>query len=105
MTRLGDLAGAGEQVSESYRQIRRHFSSGDDPEDFVEPHSIKSQAQPPTPMTKAEINRSPLVVNTVKLSRREVRQISVLELSTRRSSIGSIVADSIELAQKSTDFK
>ncbi|XP_073489757.1 kinesin-like protein KIF27 [Aquarana catesbeiana] len=105
MTRLGDFAGAGEQVSESYRQIRRHFSSGDDPEDTVEPHSIKSQAQPLTPMTRAEINRSPLVVNAVKLSRREVRQISVLELSTRRSSIGSIVADSIELAQKSTDFK
>ncbi|XP_018417132.1 PREDICTED: kinesin-like protein KIF27 [Nanorana parkeri] len=104
-SRLGDFGGAGDQASDPYRQIRRHFSSGDEPEDFLEPQSLKSQVQPLTPLTKAEINRSPLVVNPVKLSRREVRQISLSDLSTRRSSVGSIVADSIELAQKSTDFK
>ncbi|KAM5191882.1 kinesin-like protein KIF27 [Mantella aurantiaca] len=102
-SRVGELAG--EQVSESLRQIKRHFSSGDDPEDFVEPQSLKSQVQPLTPMSKAEFNKSLLVVNPVKLSRREVRQISASDLSTRRSSAGSIFADSIELAQKSTDFK
>lgn len=102
-SRLGELAG--DQVSESLRQMRRHFSSGDDPEDFVEPQSLKPQVQPLTPITKVEFNKSLLVVNPVKLSRREVRQISASDLSTRRSSAGSIFADSIELAQKSTDFK
>ncbi|XP_075067151.1 kinesin-like protein KIF27 [Mixophyes fleayi] len=94
---------AGEQIPESRRQIRRHFSNGDEPEDIEDPHILKPNAQSVSQTTKAEAISAPLVVNPVKLSRRDVRQISVL--SMRRSSIGSILADSIEEAQHSTDFK
>lgn len=45
----------------------------------------------------------------VKLCRKELRQISALELSLRRSSlgvgVGSMTADSIEVARKQSDLK
>ncbi|XP_063769869.1 kinesin-like protein KIF27 [Pseudophryne corroboree] len=101
----GDHSGAADQVSESRRQIRRHSSNSDDPEDIEEPHILKAHSRSVSQKTKAEAVREPLTVNPVKLSRREVRQISMSGLSMRRSSIGSIVADSIEDAQQSKDFK
>ncbi|XP_040272964.1 kinesin-like protein KIF27 [Bufo bufo] len=94
---IGDNSGAGGHMSQPRKQIRRHFSSGDDTEDTDELHTFKPQSQ--------ETDKAALVVNPVKLSRREVRQISVSELSTRRSSVGSSLADSIEITRKSSDFK
>ncbi|KAG8512219.1 Kinesin-like protein KIF27, partial [Galemys pyrenaicus] len=48
-------------------------------------------------------------VTPVKLCRKELRQISALELSLRRSSlgvgVGSVTADSIEVARKLSDLK
>nr|KAF6485096.1 kinesin family member 27 [Rousettus aegyptiacus] len=48
-------------------------------------------------------------VTPVKLCRKELRQISALELSLRRSSlgvgVGSMAADSIEVARKQSDLK
>lgn len=48
-------------------------------------------------------------VTSVKLCRKELRQISALELSLRRSSlgvgVGSMTADSIEVARKPSDLK
>nr|XP_044987411.1 kinesin-like protein KIF27 isoform X2 [Jaculus jaculus] len=48
-------------------------------------------------------------VKPVKLCRKELRQISALELSLRRSSfgvgVGSVIADSIEVARKHSDLK
>ncbi|XP_056380024.1 kinesin-like protein KIF27 isoform X2 [Hyla sarda] len=100
---VGDSLGAEGQVSEPSRQIRRHFSSGDNTEDTEE--SLRPQSESVSQITKSEASNGPLVVNPVKLSRREVRQISVPGLSTRRSSVGSILADSIEVARKSSDYK
>ncbi|XP_068093065.1 kinesin-like protein KIF27 isoform X1 [Hyperolius riggenbachi] len=95
---IGDQALFGEQVSEPTKQARRYLSSGDEQEEYEE-HALSQ-------ITKVEeINGPSLVVNPVKLSRREVRQISTSALSKRRSSAGSILVDSIELARKSTDFK
>ncbi|MEE6459545.1 hypothetical protein FKM82_000650 [Ascaphus truei] len=104
--RVGGYVSEMAQSSESHRENRRHFSAGDDPEDIEEPQS----AHPHTPLlshaSKVEPNRAQLQrVTPVKMSRRELRQISVSELSTRRSSISSILADSIEVARKSTDLK
>ncbi|XP_072260191.1 kinesin-like protein KIF27 [Pyxicephalus adspersus] len=104
-SRHRDLAGAGEQVSEAHRQIGRHFSNADDSDDFEESQHLKPQGQLLPSVTKVEVNRSPLIVNPVKLSRREVRQIPAADLLTRRSSVSSVFVDSIELAQKPTDFK
>ncbi|KAG9486815.1 hypothetical protein GDO78_006945 [Eleutherodactylus coqui] len=98
---VGDNSGAGGHVSEPHKHIRRHFSGGDDTEDVDETQTLKRQSQSVSLLTKS----GALVVNPVKLSRREVRQISVSELSTRRSSVGSILADSIEVTKKSSDFK
>ncbi|KAM9329949.1 kinesin-like protein KIF27 [Gastrophryne carolinensis] len=102
---VGNPHGAEEQLSEPSKQMRRHYSSEESPEDPDASRDLTSQALSLSRVTKAEINRSPLVVNPVKLSRRELRQISVSDLSSRRSSVGSMLADSIELARKSTDFK
>ncbi|XP_066460216.1 kinesin-like protein KIF27 [Eleutherodactylus coqui] len=98
---VGDNSGAGGHMSEPHKHIRRHFSGGDDTEDVDETQTLKRQSQSVSLLTKS----GALVVNPVKLSRREVRQISVSELSTRRSSVGSILADSIEVTKKSSDFK
>ncbi|XP_077105096.1 kinesin-like protein KIF27 [Ranitomeya variabilis] len=102
---VGDNSGTLAHKSEPRRQMRRHFSSGEDPEDADESQTlIKPQKQYASHVTKSEANNAALAVSPVKLSRRDVRQISALELSTRRSSVGSILADSIEETQKS-DFK
>ncbi|XP_053323201.1 kinesin-like protein KIF27 [Spea bombifrons] len=101
----GNNSEADEQFSESRRQNRRHFSSGDDTGDLEEPHGIKPQPQFTSQMSKVGSNITQLRSTPVKLSRRDLRQISVSELSTRRSSFSSIPADSIEIARKSTDFK
>ncbi|KAM3939080.1 kinesin-like protein KIF27 isoform 1-T1 [Leptodactylus fuscus] len=102
---VGDNSVAGGHMSQPRRQIRRHFSSGDDTEDTDDLQALKLQSQSESPLTKSETNKAALVVNPVKLSRREVRQISVSELSMRRSSVGSILADSIEVTRKSSDSK
>ncbi|XP_075684707.1 kinesin-like protein KIF27 [Rhinoderma darwinii] len=102
---VGDNTGTGGHMSESRRQFRRHFSSGDDTEDTDESQTLKLQSQSVSQLTKLEANKPALVVNPVKLSRREVRQISVSELSTRHSSVSSSLADSIEVTRKPSDFK
>ncbi|XP_069817896.1 kinesin-like protein KIF27 isoform X2 [Dendropsophus ebraccatus] len=102
---VGDNTGAGDHASEPRRQVRRHFSSGDDTEDTEESQTLKPQSASVSQMTKSEAKNGPLVVNPVKLSRREVRQISIPGLSSRRSSAGSIIADSIEVTRKSSDHK
>ncbi|XP_073402126.1 kinesin-like protein KIF27 [Dendrobates tinctorius] len=98
---VGDNSGTLAHKSEPRRQMRRHFSSGEDPDDADESQTFKLQRQSVSHITKSEANNAALVVSPVKLSRRDVRQISELELSTRRSSVGSILADSIEETQKS----
>ncbi|KAM4050745.1 kinesin-like protein KIF27 isoform 2-T4 [Anomaloglossus baeobatrachus] len=102
---VADNSGTLGHKSEPRRQIRRHFSSGEEAEDADESQTLKPQSQSASHITKSEANSAALVVSPVKLSRRDVRQISALELSTRRSSVGSILADSIEVTQKSSDFK
>ncbi|KAM8960578.1 kinesin-like protein KIF27 [Pelodytes ibericus] len=92
-----------EKTSELNRQFRSHLSSGDDA-DIEESAGAKPQTLL-SPMSKIVPTITQLRVTPVKLSRRDLRQISVSELSTRRSSIGSIPADSIEVTQRSTDFK
>uniref|UniRef100_A0A8C5LZU9 Kinesin family member 27 n=1 Tax=Leptobrachium leishanense TaxID=445787 RepID=A0A8C5LZU9_9ANUR len=94
-----------EQSSDSRWLLRRQISSGDDGDDIEEACGTSHQTQDMPQISKVGPTSTQLRVTSVKLSRREVRQISVSELSTRRSSIGSITADSIEIGRKSTDFK
>ncbi|KAM4807979.1 kinesin-like protein KIF27 [Rhinophrynus dorsalis] len=101
--RIGGSISEADQSSESQRQSKRHFSIGDFPGDFEESQGAKHEIQLSSQMSKVEPKKV-LRVTPIKLSRRELRQISVSELSTRRSSIGSIAADSIEVAQNSVDF-
>ncbi|XP_060055482.1 kinesin-like protein KIF27 isoform X1 [Erinaceus europaeus] len=71
---------------------------------FITPHSQPSfQIQPVGNMGQLR------GVMPVKVCRKELRQISALELSLRRSSlgvgVGSMTADSIEVARKPSDLK
>ncbi|XP_057578333.1 kinesin-like protein KIF27 isoform X2 [Hippopotamus amphibius kiboko] len=75
-----------------------------DENQFTESHSR------PTPQIQPVGNVGQLHgVTPVKLCRKELRQISALELSLRRSSlgvgVGSMTADSIEVARKTSDLK
>ncbi|XP_053512549.1 kinesin-like protein KIF27 isoform X2 [Artibeus jamaicensis] len=70
---------------------------------FLKPHSqLSSQIQPTGNVRQLHS------VMPVKLCRKELRQISALELSLRRSSLGveagSMTADSIEVARKPSDL-
>ncbi|XP_072006981.1 kinesin-like protein KIF27 [Engystomops pustulosus] len=102
---VGDISGSGGPASQPRRQVRRYFSNGDEAQDTDDLQSSKPEGQSVSNITKSDASKAALMVNSVKLSRREVRQISVSGLSTRRSSVGSILADSIEVTPKSSDFK
>ncbi|XP_069481965.1 kinesin-like protein KIF27 [Ambystoma mexicanum] len=88
--------------------IRRRISSG---EEQVEPEEISFKPYSQLSINSQTVERTPHVQKGTpfKVSRRELRQISPLELSLRRSSIGtsvgSLPVDSIEISRKSTDFK
>ncbi|KAM4708217.1 kinesin-like protein KIF27 [Discoglossus pictus] len=88
------------ESSDSRRQYRRQMSIGDNPEDVDELYSAKALSVPNGSSMEPNIRMTP-----VRKARRDLRQISVSQLSTRRTSFGSIPADSIELARRSTDFK
>lgn len=76
-----------------------HLLSDEDKTERDENQFTKSHSQP-----SPQIQPMP-----VKLCRKELRQISALELSLRRSSlgveVGSMTADSIEIARKPSDLK
>ncbi|XP_030049552.1 kinesin-like protein KIF27 [Microcaecilia unicolor] len=86
---------------------RRHLSS----EDQLETEEIQSSKPPTHVLSHSQMIETITLLpgkTPVKVSRRELRQISASELSMRRSSLGasgSMAADSIEVSRKSTDFK
>lgn len=81
-----------------------HLLSNEDKTESDENQFTKSHSQP-SPQIQPVRNVGQIHgVTPVKLCRKELRQISALELSLRRSSlgvgVGSITADSIEVARK-----
>ncbi|EPQ09020.1 Kinesin-like protein KIF27 [Myotis brandtii] len=86
-----------------------HLLSDEDKTEIDENQFTKSHSQP-SPQIQPMGNVGQLHgVMPVKLCRKELRQISALELSLRRSSlgvgVGSMTADSIEIARKPSDLK
>ncbi|XP_019279090.2 kinesin-like protein KIF27 isoform X2 [Panthera pardus] len=86
-----------------------HLLNNEDKKELDEYHFIKSHSRP-SPQIQPVGNAGQLHgVTSVKLCRKELRQISALELSLRRSSlgvgVGSMTPDSIEVARKPSDFK
>ncbi|XP_045325678.1 kinesin-like protein KIF27 isoform X2 [Leopardus geoffroyi] len=86
-----------------------HLLNNEDKKEIDEYHFIKSHSRP-SPQIQPVGNVGQLHgVTSVKLCRKELRQISALELSLRRSSlgvgVGSMTPDSIEVARKPSDFK
>ncbi|XP_053061177.1 kinesin-like protein KIF27 isoform X3 [Acinonyx jubatus] len=86
-----------------------HLLNNEDKKEIDEYHFIKSHSRP-SPQIQPVGNAGQLHgVTSVKLCRKELRQISALELSLRRSSlgvgVGSMTPDSIEVARKPSDFK
>ncbi|XP_059513007.1 kinesin-like protein KIF27 isoform X3 [Myotis daubentonii] len=86
-----------------------HLLSDEDKTEIDENQFRKSHSQP-SPQIQPMGNVGPLHgVMPVKLCRKELRQISALELSLRRSSlgvgVGSMAVDSIEIARKPSDLK
>lgn len=86
-----------------------HLLSDEDKTEIDENQFRKSHSQP-SPQIQPMGNMGQLHgVMPVKLCRKELRQISALELSLRRSSlgvgVGSMIVDSIEIARKPSDLK
>lgn len=86
-----------------------HLLSDEDKTEIDENQFRKSHSQP-SPQIQPMGNVGQLHgVMPVKLCRKELRQISALELSLRRSSlgvgVGSMTVDSIEIARKPSDLK
>uniref|UniRef100_A0ABI7WK08 Kinesin motor domain-containing protein n=1 Tax=Felis catus TaxID=9685 RepID=A0ABI7WK08_FELCA len=86
-----------------------HLLNNEDKKEIDEYHFINSHSRP-SPQIQPVGNAGQLHgVTSVKLCRKELRQISALELSLRRSSlgvgVGSMTPDSIEVARKPSDFK
>lgn len=86
-----------------------HFLNNEDKIEVDENHFTKSHSRP-SPQIQLVGNVGQLHgVTSVKLCRKELRQISALELSLRRSTlgagVGSMTADSIEVARKPSDLK
>ncbi|XP_022368352.1 kinesin-like protein KIF27 isoform X2 [Enhydra lutris kenyoni] len=86
-----------------------HFLNNEDKIEVDENHFTKSHSRP-SPQIQLVGNVGQLHgVTSVKLCRKELRQISALELSLRRSTlgagVGSMTADSIEGARKPSDLK
>ncbi|XP_004407660.1 PREDICTED: kinesin-like protein KIF27 isoform X2 [Odobenus rosmarus divergens] len=85
-----------------------HLLNNEDKVEIDENHFTKSHSRL-SPQIQPVGNVGKLHgVTSVKLCRKELRQISALELSLRRSSlgvVGSMTADSIEVARKLSDLK
>ncbi|KAI5757744.1 KIF27 [Gulo gulo luscus] len=86
-----------------------HLLNNEDKIEVEENHFTKSHSRP-SPQIQLVGNAGHLRgVMSVKLCRKELRQISALELSLRRSTlgagVGSMTADSIEVARKPSDLK
>uniref|UniRef100_M3XSG4 Kinesin family member 27 n=1 Tax=Mustela putorius furo TaxID=9669 RepID=M3XSG4_MUSPF len=86
-----------------------HLLNNEDKIEGDENHFTKSHSRP-SPQIQLVGNVGQLHgVTSVKLCRKELRQISALELSLRRSTlgagVGSMTADSIEVARKPSDLK
>lgn len=86
-----------------------HLLSNEDKTEIEENQFLKPHSQPSSQIQSMGNVRQLHGVMPVKLCRKELRQISALELSLRRSSLGvgagSMTADSIEVARKPSDLK
>ncbi|KAM5328474.1 kinesin-like protein KIF27 isoform 2-T3 [Glossophaga mutica] len=86
-----------------------HLLSNEDKTEIEENQFLKPHGQPSSQIQPMGNVRQLHGVMPVKLCRKELRQISSLELSLRRSSLGagagSMTADSIEVARKPSDLK
>uniref|UniRef100_A0A2K6FK50 Kinesin family member 27 n=1 Tax=Propithecus coquereli TaxID=379532 RepID=A0A2K6FK50_PROCO len=86
-----------------------HLLSNGDKTETDENQFTKSHCQPSSQIQPVGNVGQLHGVTPVKLCRKELRQISALELSLRRSSlgvgVGSISADSIEVSRKPSDLK
>ncbi|CAK6433918.1 unnamed protein product [Pipistrellus nathusii] len=96
-------------IYSSLAPTRGHMLSEEDKTDIDDNQFTKPHSQPP-PQIQPMGNVGQLHgVMPVKLCRKELRQISALELKLRRSSlgvgVGSMTADSIEIARKPSDLK
>lgn len=96
-------------IYSSLAPTRGHLLSDEDKTEIDENQFTKPHSQP-SPQIQPMGNVGQLHgVMPVKLCRKELRQISALELSLRRSSlgvgVGSMTADSIEIARKLSDLK
>ncbi|XP_012576580.1 PREDICTED: kinesin-like protein KIF27 [Condylura cristata] len=102
----------GPEISPSYSVLAPtsgHLLNNEDKTEIHESQFIKSHSRPPVQIQPVGNVGQLHGVTPVKLCRKELRQISALELSLRRSSlgvgVGSVTADSIEVAKKLSDLK
>ncbi|XP_045436041.1 kinesin-like protein KIF27 isoform X3 [Pipistrellus kuhlii] len=96
-------------IYSSLAPTRGHLLNDEDKTDIDDNQFTKPHSQPP-PQIQPMGNVGQIHgVMPVKLCRKELRQISALELKLRRSSLGvgagSMTADSIEIARKPNDLK
>ncbi|KAM9700716.1 kinesin-like protein KIF27 isoform 2-T5 [Dama dama] len=86
-----------------------HLLSNEDKTEIDENQCIKSNSRPSSQIQPVRNVGQLHGITPVKLCRKELRQISALELSLRRSSlgvgVGSVTADSLEVARKVSDLK
>ncbi|XP_004449516.1 kinesin-like protein KIF27 isoform X2 [Dasypus novemcinctus] len=86
-----------------------HLLSNEDKTEIDENQFTKSHSRPPSQIQPMGNVGQLHGVTPVKLCRKELRQISALELSLRRSSlgvgVGSMTADSIEVSRKPSDLR
>lgn len=93
----------------SFTPTSGHLLSNEDKAEVDENQSVKSHSQSSAQIQPLSNMGQLRGVTPVKVCRKELRQISALELSLRRSSlgvgVGSMTADSIEVARKPSDLK
>ncbi|XP_043308858.1 kinesin-like protein KIF27 isoform X5 [Cervus canadensis] len=86
-----------------------HLLSNEDKTEIDENQFTKSNSRPSSQIQPVRNVGQLHGVTPVKLCRKELRQISALELSLRRSSlgvgVGSMTADSLEVPRKASDLK
>ncbi|XP_054545509.1 kinesin-like protein KIF27 isoform X2 [Talpa occidentalis] len=96
-------------VDSSLAPTSGHLLSNEDKTEIDENQFIKSHSQPSVQIQPVGNVGQLHGVTPVKVCRKELRQISALELSLRRSSlgvgVGSVTADSIDVARKLSDLK
>ncbi|KAL2781302.1 kinesin-like protein KIF27 isoform D [Daubentonia madagascariensis] len=97
------------QIYSSLAPPSGHLLSNEDKTETDENQFTKSHCRPSSQIQPVGNVGQLHGVTPVKLCRKELRQISALELSLRRSSlgvgVGSMSADSIEVSRKLTDLK